>query len=272
MDVCPVFIDETGDLDAPRSEQPVFGIGMLLVSSQAEITDAFYKVHFGFRAERSSGRSELLADIRRHGGQLTEKELNEFLWSTRHHEYKFSEITSHNTQEYIDLLNIYFSFSGMEFHALLVDRRNPPLDLKRWDNDWWLAYGRITAELVRRRLRRPAFLIVDLQGQPGQSDVNLEDILCEVPMVAGCLRATSETSIWLQLVDLLIGAVQFDWRDHLGEQSKPSIRGNAKRQIVDFIKVRLGLPKGMPFLTKSLPYRRSTRTTVFSAWRYVPNK
>ena len=50
------------------------------------------------------------------------KRLIAYMWSTRHHEYKFSEVTRSNVQQYIDLIRLYFSFSRVEFHSLMVNR------------------------------------------------------------------------------------------------------------------------------------------------------
>ena len=57
--------------------------------------------------------------------------------------------------------------------------------------------------LLHRRLTRDVFAIVDLQSKPGDSPEHMEDILCSVESVKGCLRATSDMSIYLQIVDVL---------------------------------------------------------------------
>ena len=118
------------------------------------------------------------------------------MWSTRHHEYKFSDVTSHNLQHYIDLLNLYFSFDCFEFHALLMDRTEPGFNLSQWNNDSWRAYVELGCELLRRRLNRQSFTIVDLQGQPNGASISVEEAFSSVEKVSGCLRASSETQVF----------------------------------------------------------------------------
>ena len=40
MDVIPAFVDETGVLTTAIKEQPVYGIGLLLVHDPARVTDS----------------------------------------------------------------------------------------------------------------------------------------------------------------------------------------------------------------------------------------
>ena len=107
--ILPAFIDETGGMKGPINEEPVFGVGLLILNDSASITDAFYKLHFNFVSDRRSKRNELIRLIRAESRQPTLAELNQLLWVTRHYEYKFTEIAQHNKQQYIDLLNLYFS-------------------------------------------------------------------------------------------------------------------------------------------------------------------
>ena len=173
------------------------------------------------------------------------------MWSTRHHEYKFADVTRFNIQQYVDLLNLYFSSPGLEFHSLMMDRRDLRAGLHKWGNDEWGAYVSICRRLLDASLSRDIFAIVDLQGKPHKSDVVLEDVLCSVDRVKGCLRATSDMSIFLQIVDLLLGCVQFDFKDRLEYYDAASRRAKEKRQLVNFVKSRLGIGSNMPLLSSS---------------------
>lgn len=117
MDVCPIFVDETGVLSASLREQPVYGIGMLMEPRPQAVTDSFYKLHFNFLRERTSLRARLRRDMLGSTNPPSVNELNQLMWSSRHHEYKFSEVTRFNIQQYIDLLNLYFSFLTWSFTA-----------------------------------------------------------------------------------------------------------------------------------------------------------
>ena len=187
--------------------------------------------------------------------------------STRHHEYKFTEVTRFNLQQYIDLVNLYFSFPDLQFHSILLDRRDPSYSLSKWNGDEWSAYAHLTRELLERRLDRDVFAIVDLQDKPDKSPVYLEDTLCSVGTVKGCLRATSDMSIYLQLVDVLLGCVQFDWKDANGFYSAKSRRAKEKRELVNFVKSRLGFGPGESLLADGESSREWAEPSLFTVYR-----
>ncbi len=193
------------------------------------------------------------------------------MWSSRHHEYKFAEVTHFNIQDYVDLLNLYFSFSGVEFHSVIMDKTDPEANLERWDDDPWRAYTYIARELLEKRMTRDVFAIVDLQSKPDRSEIHLEDVLCTVDMVKGCLRATSDMSIYLQLVDLLLGCVQYDLKDGMGYYDPASRRAEAKGQLARFLKAKLGMSRKGRFLADGQPFEladtRAKFTVVKGNWR-----
>ena len=250
MKVVPAFVDETGVLTDSVRMQPVYGLGLLLVHDPAKVTESFYRLHFSYGSDSSARRSRLREEIKQGDRSPTLQELDRLMWSTRHHEYKFSEVASHNLQHYVDLLNMYFSWDCLEFHALLMDRTESGFSLSPWNNDPWRAYVEMGRELLEQRLTRPAFAIVDLQGQPSSSPIQLEDTFCLAEQVAGCMRASSETQVFLQLVDVLLGCVQADWKDHNGFYAPESKRGQAKRELVKFLRTRLALPQSQPMVTR----------------------
>ena len=212
MDVVPAFVDETGVLTSSTRDQPVYGIGMLLVHDPARVTDSFYDLHFNYGSARAAKRSLVRESVKGREGSLTIDELNRLMWSTRHYEYKYSEVSPHNVQSYIDLLNLCFSYDCLEFHALMVDRTEPGFGLSQWNNDPWRAYVELGRELLEERLPGPAFVLVDFQRQPNGSSIGLEDTFSLATNVSGCLRASSETQVFLQLVDVILGCVQADWK------------------------------------------------------------
>ena len=270
MEVCPVFIDETGTLSSPVKEQPVYGIGALIVPDTREITDSLYRLHFNFISDRRRARNDIRRDIQSRGTSPTLAEMDRMMWSTRHHEYKFSEVVRFDLQQYVDILNIYFSFTGLEFHSLIVDRNDPGYGLTEWNNDEWLAYANFAKSLLQRRIVRDVFAIVDLQGKPYSSPEHIEDILCSVKSVKGCLRATSDMSIYLQIVDALLGCVQFDWKDRQGYYSETSGKASAKRTLVNFVKGKLGMSDEEPFLREGQSFKDCGGRSSFtiSKWEW----
>ena len=249
MDIVPAFIDETGVLTSNTKDQPVYGIGLLIVHDPDKVTDSFYDLHFRYGSERAARRSQVRHTIKDREDGFSLDELDRLLWSTRHYEYKYSEVSPHNLQHYIDLLNLYFSYDCLEFHSLLVDRTESGFSLGQWNNDPWRAYVDIGKQLMEEKLSRPAFAVVDFQRRPNNSPISIEDTFCLAPYVAGCMRASSETQVFLQLVDVLLGCVQADWRQQNGLLNQESKRGQAKKELLNFLKRQLGLSSIHPMVT-----------------------
>ena len=263
MEVCPAFIDETGILTGPPRQQPIYGIGVLIIPDPRTITDNLYRLHFNFSADRMAVRQHLRKTIRLRGTPPTLQEVDRLMHSTRHHEYKFADVTRFNLQQYIDLLNLYFSFPEPQFHAMMLDRLDPSYSLAPWGGDPWKAYACLTRKLLQRRLDRDVFAVVDLQDKPYKSPVYLEDTLCAASHVKGCLRAASDMSIFLQIVDVLLGCAGFDWKDAKGYYDVESKRAGEKRALVNFVKSRLGLtPKA------SLSGETDLAPSRFTVWRH----
>ena len=267
MEVCPVFIDETGVLSGSPLRQPVYGIGALVVPDTRSITDTLYRLHFNFSSGRMAERHELRRNIRARGDALTLQEVDRLMHSTRHHEYKFSEVSRFNVQQYINLLNVYFSFPDVQFHAMILDRLDDAYSLARWQGDVWGAYADLTRILLDRRLDRDVFAIADLQGKPDDSQIYLEDRICSVGAVKGCLRATSDMSVYLQLVDVLLGCVQFDWKDANDYYGTTSRRADEKRALVNFVKNQLGLRSEDRFLGNGVSFGMWDSPSLFTVCR-----
>ena len=151
MEVCPAFIDETGVLSGSPRRQPVYGVAALVVPETKDITDTLYRRHFNFVSDRATERRNIRQAIRQRGQMPTLKEIDVLMHSTSHHEYKFTEASRFNIQQYIDLLNIYFTFPELQFHAMVWDRRAPDYSLARWNEDVWSAYAHLTRDLIGRR-------------------------------------------------------------------------------------------------------------------------
>ena len=220
-----------------------------MVRDPEKVTDRFYRLHYDFASARGEQRSKLREKIKRGELSPTPHELDRLMWSTRHHEYKFSDVSAHNIQQYLNLLNLYFSRDCFEFHALLLDRTQRDFSLSRWGNDFWLAYVKLGREILEQRLESPAFVLVDFQERPNDALIMVESEFCAVEQVKGCLRASSETQVFLQLTDVLLGCVAFDWRDRAGFYTPNSKRAEAKRNLVSLMKERLSLPALQPIIT-----------------------
>ena len=74
-------------------------------------------------------------------------------------------------------------------------------------------------------------------------------------------------SIYLQLVDLLLGCVQFDFKVQMGYFEPTSSRAQEKLQLVNFLKSKLGMRQGDTFLPKGRSFRNWDTPSVFTVWK-----
>lgn len=264
MKVLPAFVDETGVLSNSPSDQPVFGVGFLLVHDPAKVTESFYRLHFDYKSVKATERKQLRREIRQGERSPSLDELDTLMRSTRHHEFKFTDVGPHNLQKYVDLLRLYFSYNCFEFHSLLLDKTRTGFSHSQWGKDSWRTYVELGRELLEQRLHTPAFAIIDFQGQPRRSPVSVESAFREVEQVAGCVRASSETQIFLQMVDVLLGCVQADLRDLKGLYAPDSRRGKAKRDLVNFVRTNLGLLPDQPIVSEHQSIWESSKPSLFT--------
>lgn len=266
MKVLPCFIDETGALY--HEKQPLFAVGLLVVHDVSSLTDRLYTANFNFNARIREKRLALQREIEQgRPNSLTLRDFQMLLAKTRHHEYKFTGVNSENLQDYVSFLNLFFSVGGCEFHAVVVERSDKAA--KYLGHDSWSSYVRVTIGLLKRRLTQPSFLCCDWQTKPKNAKVSMEDECCRLANVAGCLRITSETSPFLQVVDLLLGAVSFDWRDSRGLVSA-SRSSELKRRLVNLVKHRLDMAPTDRFLPEGRSYFNRRSPLKFSAWQADP--
>ncbi len=73
-------------------------------------------------------------------------------------------------------------------------------------------------------------------------------------------------SVYLQLVDVLLGCVQFDWKDANGYYSAASRRADEKRTLVNLVKSRLGLRPEESLLSDQ-GSRKWDTPSLFTVWR-----
>jgi hypothetical protein len=92
----------------------------------------------------------------------------------------------------------------------------------------------------------------------------VESEFCAVEQVKGCLRASSETQVFLQLTDVLLGCVAFDLRDKDGFYSQVSKRADAKRNLVSLMRENLALPTRERIVTEQRPVWETATPSPFT--------
>lgn len=187
------FLDETGSISSDR----FFGVGFLKLTTPSELTRAV----------------QLLRD-RRH-------------W---YHEIHFSEVTRPALPFSKEVVDAIAATPQCSFSCFVADRAGAD-PIERFGNSW-LAYQKLAQQLIigSVRPRELVAVLADNYSTPAHDQFE-EAVKYEVNRRLGRLAVTSVSRLdsraadALQLVDLLTGAVAFEFRQAAGLASVTSTKG-----------------------------------------------
>ena len=186
--------------------------------------------------------------------------------STKSFEMKFSAINKENQDLYIHILHKYFKQTNYRFSAIVLDRQNQ--DFKPDGMSHWDRYLNNAAMLIANNIKNITngeFTIVADQITQPENCHPYENYLCNkicerlktksisAEALFGTIRIESHSAVFLQLVDIIVGAIGYDF---IGED---------RERKVEFMKIfreKLGmLGKIQGSITKNSP-------NYFSVWKY----
>lgn len=259
------FIDESGVLDESKNVQPFFAVGFLRILDTGAISEKLTQRHYDYFSTQKEKRKKLLETLRIDRRQLDDRELNLLLVSTRHYEYKFTNVTFTTLERYKSFIDTALEYP-LHFCALVIDKTDPLFDSTIYKN-YWHAYIKYAKMLCQHNcdVRDKLCVIADYMNRPSDTEIYFEQELNALPNIFNTLRAHSETFTLLQVCDLLLGSVVFQWR-----QAKALVgdskRAKAKTEFVDHLIEKLGLPKNKKIrypLAQSMTCREPV---YFSVW------
>ncbi len=239
------FIDETGVL-SHDPDQRFFALGLL----KCEDTSALYQELQIFK-----NRIEALHNERRLAANLGPRKNGI--------EFKFHDIIDTNKDQYCDLLNLYFRFSALQFSCLILDKDNPDFKANEIFPNAWEAYIGYSNFLAKKSIQSndQLCIIADFLGKPKSSSKFYEIELRKLPNIYNVTFLESHASLFIQIVDVLVGSVVFDFR----RNRQPHLKHNqAKGKVADFLKQKLGLTSMAIDVTLSDP--------SFSIWEFKPKE
>lgn len=235
------FIDETGVLDESKEIQPYFGIGLLRLEDLSLITEKLTQSHYDYYSQQKEERRGMIKNLKNRPKELTQEELNLLLVSTRHYEYKFTKVTLTTLKKYKQFLDVAFNFP-IYFSALVIDKQDPKFNRTIYKN-YWDAYISYSKLICKHNCEGgQAVIIADYMNRPRESDNFFEKELDILPNVFKTIRANSESFLLLQLADLLLGSVVFQWRQ-ANSFIKNSNRAKAKIEFVNHLLSKLKIPE-----------------------------
>jgi len=184
-------------------------------------------------------------------------------------EFKFNKINKNNYTFYSDLIDLYFRNKENYFCAFLIDKENPEIDIDKYFKNIWDAYISYTKLLLRKNMDKndKIFILADYLSKPNCSTKYYEIEIKSMRkngkrIVANCCMIESHSSLYIQVVDILLGAVSYDFK----LERINNFKGNYyKKVIVDLVRGKLNVPK----LSKDFTVHKPN---YFSVWEFSPKK
>lgn len=259
------FIDESGVLDESSRVQPYFAVGFLSIADMSRVGEKLTQKHYDYFSIQKEKRKNMLHELKKNPRVLSQNDLNLLLVSTRHCEYKFTNVTHTTLERYKSFVDTALEFP-LHFCALVIDKTDPLFNSTVYKN-YWSAYIKYAKMLCQNNCDEGNKLcvIADYMNRPANADIYFETELNTLPNVFNTLRAHSETFTLLQMCDLMLGSVVFQWCQKNGFV-KDSNRAKAKKDFVGHLIHKLVIPNN-----KSSDYPLAQSITCnspiyFSVW------
>ncbi len=146
-----------------------------------------------------------------------------------HFELKFDRISSVKISQYKEMIRLFLSNSEHRFSAMIIDKQKAGYD-DNFFSTTWDAYTSYVATLVVNELgnmpNKEMILVLDQINKPRTAALSLEDTILnkihkrcskyqgkQICRVANAFRIESHSNLLMQLTDVLLGAVMFDFKD-----------------------------------------------------------
>jgi len=180
-------------------------------------------------------------------------------------EFKFNHINRTNYKHYRTLIDLYFSFPQAAFCSFVVDKEAPGFQLEKYFRDVWEAYIGYSRLLVHKNMASgdKVCILADYYSKPKASTKFYEVELAKPddkgnnPVFNVCMLE-SHASMYVQLVDVLVGCVVYDFR----LQATPNVKANEfKKGLVELVRRKLSVDSLAGELTKNMP-------NYFSVWPF----
>jgi len=189
--------------------------------------------------------------------------------SIKSFEMKFKSINLENQDLYIHILHKYFKQTNYRFSAVVFDRQSnnfKPEGMSHWDR-YLNNAAMLIANNIRKVVNGEFVVLADQITQPSNNHP-YENYLCskihdrltkinvQPESLFGTIRIESHSSTFLQLVDLFVGAIGYDF---IGED---------KIRKTEFMKV---LREKLNIQTKIQQSMTRYTPNYFSVWKYSKN-
>jgi len=218
------FIDESGNLASER----YFGIGMLLVEDAGSLYDAIKPFYDKVRDIAKTQKEKTVNDYLQNGKHT---DLAAIAKAGHGFELKFKYINFTNNAVYAELIRKYFEFSKCRFSVIVVDRQDKDFRPQEVFANPWSMYLSYSALLLAGNMNNldtcSVCILADDLTKPKNITTTFEDALYSKITqklkqdvhdreIFNVTRLESHSSLMLQVVDILLGAVLYDFKKSAG--------------------------------------------------------
>lgn len=244
------FTDSSGILTSDR----FFGTGLLVVKNVGDLGDKLCKNGQPAKELVKVSKNKHIDSLIT---QNKEGEVIKILRGNYRFEMKFDNVGNRLLAPYYEsMFDIFLADSENRFSAMIVDKQNPDFDGGSL-GDAWETYTKYVAMLVTRELKNlppedELCLIVDEISKPRTKPLSLEDTIMSkirdelakdpslnFDKIFGILSIESHSNMLMQLCDMLLGAVMYDYKKKNGMNSA---RTELKKEVfVQKIRSTLGV-------------------------------
>lgn len=215
-----IFMDETGLL-VKDPAQPFFALGVL----KLEKTATLYQQLDSLKQRARSGINPRF-------------------------EFKFNRINRTNRRFYMDLVDLFFEFPGLYFKAFVVDTQHPGFDMEGYFTGAWeaqISYARLLLENVIAPDEQAAVL-ADYLHKPKSATLFFEDSVSQAsrgyrgradsPPVFNACMLESDASLFVQMVDVLLGLAVYDCKLRRGVHEANAAKNSVLNVLKDHLRTR----------------------------------
>lgn len=221
------FIDSSGIIKTDK----FFGTGLLFVRNAGDMADKLAK---NYQATQNTVKNNKKAAIAKLLSDGKKDEIISILSNNKKFEMKFENVRASTEAYYKKMIDIFFSDKENRFSAMVIDKENPAFNAD-FIGDSWEAYTGYSASLITREMRNlqndKLCIIVDEVTKPSNKPSSLEDTIfsklktkvgreaganIKFENIFGVLSIESHSNLLMQLTDVLLGAVMYDFKKKNG--------------------------------------------------------
>lgn len=216
------FIDSSGIIKQDR----FFGTGLLIVKNVGDISDKLSKNSQPAKQKVQQSKNERIENLL---SQTKKDEVIKILRNNAKFEMKFDTVRPSTQIYYERMIDVFLSDKDNRFSAMIIDKHKAGFNEKEIE-DTWETYTKYAAILIAREMKSlpddRLCIVVDEISRPRNKPLSLEDTLLskvrsevlkdptlDFGSVFGAISIESHSNFLMQLSDLLLGAVMYDYKN-----------------------------------------------------------